>query len=320
MKLNRVITMSAILTATLASCSQPSATTPNTLLANTPPPNATSAPVTTQTSLPSPTVVAQPTSTTVPTALAADKPVGIIALGHSGLTGYGTDPKKPNRDAKTNSWATGTNPEINSIYQRLLAVHPETAEHVANTAQGGAQAITLIDQTRLALDQVPAPELVVIQTFDNDIRCDGSDPENLKTFGHFVEIALNEIVKTSPKSHILLMSQPGRPATFAEALQNNPVAKKAFTGTGMCDLFDPDGKINQEHVATLTKIIESYEAEQARVCAQVPQCTTDHGAATTFVDDINQLVPDDWGHLTVQGQARVAERIWPVVSELLELK
>ncbi len=319
MKIKCLVIMIAILTAILASCSQPSSATPAPLPTNAPLPNPTTAPVSTQTPLPSSTVV-QPSATTAPTVIAADKPVGIIALGHSGLTGYGTDPKKPNRDAKVNSWATGTNPEINSIYQRLLAIHPETAEHVANTAQGGAQAITLIDQARLALQQVPAPEIVIVQTIDNDIRCDGSDAENLKAFGHFLEIALNEIAKTSPKSRILLVSQPGRPAMFATALKNDSAARTAFTGNGRCDLFDADGKINQAHVAALTAIIESYESEQARVCATVPQCSTDHGAATAYVDDITRLIPDDWNHFTVEGQARFAELMWPVVSKVLELK
>ena len=247
-------------------------------------------------------------------------PVGIIAIGHSGLTGYGTDPNNPDHDAKANSWATGTNPEINSIYQWLTAVHPETAEHVSNMAQGGAQAIELANQARVALQQVPAPELIIIQTFDNDIRCDGTDPDNLKAFGHSVENALKVIVDASPNSRILMVSQPGRPAEFAAALENTPDAKAAFTGSGMCDLFDSDGKINQEHIANLTAILESYEAEQARVCATVPQCSTDNGAFTTYVDDITHLVPGDWAHLSVEGQARLSEIIWPVISDLLELK
>jgi len=250
----------------------------------------------------------------------ASGPVGIIAIGHSGLTGYGTDPNNPNHDAKTNSWATGTNPEINSIYQRLTAVHPETAEHVSNMAQGGALAIDLAFQASVALQEVPAPELVIIQTFDNDIRCDGTDPDNLKVFAHSIENALKVIVDASPNSHILMVSQPGRPVESVAMLENIPEAIPSFTGSGMCDLFDPDGKINQEHIANLTAIIESYEVEQARVCALYPKCSTDNGAFTTYVDEkITDLVPDDWEHINVEGQARLAEIIWPVISDLLEL-
>ena len=266
------------------------------------------------------TETSQPSGNSTTSEEGASGLVGIIAIGHSGLTGYGTDPNQRDRDAKANSWATGTNPEINSIYQRLVAVHPETADHVSNMAQGGAQAIELADQARTALQLVPTPELVIIQTFDNDIRCDGTDPENLKAFGHSVENALKVIVEASPDSRILSVSQPGGPAEFAAALENTPDAVAAFTGSGMCDMFDPDGKINQEHVAALTAIIESYEAEQAQVCATIPQCSTDNGAFTTYVDDITRLVPGDWGHISVEGQARLSEIMWPVISDLLELK
>lgn len=268
-----------------------------------------------ETSQPSPTS----DSNSTPEAVSSG-PVGIIAIGHSGLTGYGTDPNQPDHDAKVNSWATGTNPEINSIYQRLLAVRPQIGDQVSNMAQGGAQAIDLADQARTALQLVPKPELVIIQTIDNDIRCDGTDVDNVKAFGHSVENALKVIVAASPNAHILIVSQPGRPAEFAAALAKDPDAVAAFTGSGMCDFFNVDGKINQEHVATLTTILESYEAEQARVCATIPQCSTDNGAAAAYVDDITRLVPNDWGHLTVEGQTQFAEIMWPVVSDLLGLK
>src|SRR5688572_30402943 len=70
----------------------------------------------------------------------SDEPVGVIAIGHSGLTGENSDSERPFQPALENSWATGTNPEVNSIYLRLSEVHPETEGHVANTAVGGGVA------------------------------------------------------------------------------------------------------------------------------------------------------------------------------------
>jgi hypothetical protein len=56
------------------------------------------------------------TSTSAPVAQASDKyPNSIVVLGHSGATGYDSDPKAPETDATQNSWATGDNPEIRSI-------------------------------------------------------------------------------------------------------------------------------------------------------------------------------------------------------------
>ena len=78
--------------------------------------------------------------TTLPST--GEGPVGVIAIGHSGLTGENSDPDRPGQPALENSWATGTNPEVNSIYLRLVEVQPETEGHVANTAVGGALAST----------------------------------------------------------------------------------------------------------------------------------------------------------------------------------
>jgi hypothetical protein len=165
---------------------------------------------------------------------------------------------------------------------------------------------------------VPAPALVLIQTIDNDIQCDGSDAANLDAFGTAVANALHVIVEASPNSRILLVTQPGRPATGAVSVASHPEAK--VLGTGMCDGFNLDGSLNQEHIATLTAIIESYEAEQRRVCATVPQCSTDGGAFAGTVDDITDVVPGDWNHRSVQGHARLAEALWPTVSDLLDLR
>jgi hypothetical protein len=98
------------------------------------------------------------------------KPVGVIAIGHSGLTGENSDPSQPGQVALENSWATGTSPQVNSIYRRLVAVRQDTDGHVANTAEGGAPASTLAAQAQRALETVAAPALVVVQTIDGDIR------------------------------------------------------------------------------------------------------------------------------------------------------
>ena len=88
----------------------------------------------------------------------------------------------------------------------------------------------------------------------------------------------------------------------------------------MCDLFNGDGNINQDHVATLTGIIENHESEQSRVCAAVPQCRTDEGVFSRMAYDLADWVPGDWNHLNVRGQARKAETIWPIITEILGVK
>lgn len=250
------------------------------------------------------------------TTASASEPVGVIAIGHSGLTGEGTG--APFEPVYRNSWATGTSPEVNSVYLRLVDVRPETEGHVSNQARGGAVAAELEGQAAAALADVPAPELAIVSTIDNDIRCDGNDPERVREFGRSVERALDLISSTSPTTKILVVGQLGRPSPdFIEQLvTHEPDIKASLTGNGPCDFFRPDGSLALDGFETLTGIIEAYEAEQARVCEATPNCRTDGGVRAAYVDKLDNFAPD-WAHLNVTGQAAVAALIWPVVEEFL---
>ena len=52
-------------------------------------------------------------------------------------------PNRPRQAALENSWATGTAPEVDSVYERLVAVRPETEGRVINAAFGGAEVSSL---------------------------------------------------------------------------------------------------------------------------------------------------------------------------------
>jgi hypothetical protein len=261
---------------------------------------------------------AEPTPTATP-AGDLETPVGVVAFGHSNLTGEGTAGLQ--EPALGNSWATGDNPEVNSVYLRLTGVRPETEGHVANTAMGGAPSFQLMQQAEAALRRVPYPALAIIATIDSDIRCDGTDDEHLPEFGENVAEVLDFITSQSPNTRILVVGQPGRPSVdFVEELvAHDPSAKAGLTEPGNpCTFFDADGAIFPEGLETLTGIIEAYEAEQARVCAEYPNCATDGGVRAAYQDTLENFSPD-WAHLNIKGQAAEAELIWPVVEELLEL-
>src|SRR4051812_39278305 len=73
---------------------------------------------------------------------AAFDSIGVI--GHSGATGANSTGEGP--DVPENSWATGDNPEVNSIYLRLLSAHPALKGHNYNTAKDGSDASALMGQ------------------------------------------------------------------------------------------------------------------------------------------------------------------------------
>jgi hypothetical protein len=260
----------------------------------------------------------RPTATKSATSKASSAPHplrGIMALGHSGLTAENSDPGRPHEPAGLNSWATGTNPAVNSIYRRLAAVDPTVRGHEVNVATGGAGADALVTQAMQALAVEPNPRLVIIQTIDNDIQCDGTDPDNYAVVGRAVKAALDVLVKAAPRTTILLISQPGRPLPASEALVGTPGAA-VQSGSDMCSPFDPNLKLDRKHITTLTGIIEGYESELAKVCATVPQCHTDNGRATHF-EAPARYYSSDWNHLNVTGLAALAKLMWPTVAKIL---
>jgi hypothetical protein len=243
--------------------------------------------------------------------------VGLIAMGHSGITGEGTSSQGQAVPAK--SWATGTEPAVDSVYLRTVAVLPETEGHVVNAGEGGAPASRLAGMAEGALRTVPVPALAIIQTIDADIQCDGKDAGRMDAFGESVRKAIQLVVDASPNGHVLVVGQLGRPrADFIETLvAKDPSQRAALSGSGPCDFFDPSGKLVPAHFANLTAIIDAFEAEQAKVCAEFTQCTTDDGVRAAYVDKLENFSPD-WNHLNVRGQAAEAALIWPVVQKVLE--
>lgn len=266
----------------------------------------------------SPSTSASPASASTAPTPSSDRstPVGLIAMGHSGITGEGTGGQ--GQPAPNKSWATGTLPEVDSVYLRMVGLLPQTEGKVYNAGEGGAPSSRLVDMAERALAAVPVPALAILQTIDADIQCDGNDAGRMDAFGSNVRKAIKLVVDASPNGHVLVVGQLGRPrAAFIEELvAKDPSQRQALTGSGPCDFFDPSGKLDQKHIANLTAIIDAFEAEEAKVCAEFTQCTTDGGVRAAYVDKLENFSPD-WNHLNVRGQAAEAELIWPVVQQLL---
>ena len=168
-----------------------------------------------------------------------------------------------------------------------------------------------------ALSSVPAPALAIIQTIDNDIRCDGTDNAHVPELGASVAKAIEIITGASPDAKVLVVGQLGRPSIpFIKTLvAHDPSVVGPLEEGGRCAFLDADGKPIPANFAYLTSIIDAYDAEQARVCAEFPQCRTDGGVRAAYVDTLENFSPD-WNHLNVKGQAAEAELIWPVVNAL----
>lgn len=233
-------------------------------------------------------------------------PSSIAILGHSGSTGEDSDPEQPHVEIRANSWATGTNPRVNSVYARLLARNPAIRGHNVNLAHAGATVDDLLTQAQQAVELRPSPELVFVQIMDNDMQCPAAASDYASFRTRLIE-ALRTLSDGLPTSRFFVISQFGMPRT--EWPTYTPAERRAFGGTGPCDYLNTDGKVVPSRLARLTRIIRGYEAQLKAGCARVPRCRYDDDAFQRQVHR-RSYHSDDLNHYSVAGHAKAAAVAW----------
>ena len=172
-----------------------------------------------------------------------------------------------------------------------------------------------------ALQSVPKPQLVIIQTIDNDIQ--GCDPKtetaSASQFGQTLLQTLRVIAHKSPGTKILTFAQFGSPAEELTAIAKIPEAKAEASGSDPCDGFDESGVEIPAHVTGLTKTIELYDAQEAAACAKVANCVYT-GVSKQYIDEPKYLAAGDWNHQSVAGDAAWSALMWPTVAKMLGIR
>jgi broad specificity phosphatase PhoE len=248
------------------------------------------------------------------TTTTAAYPSAIAVIGDDDPTGYASDTTHPFQEARANSYATGTNPAVRSMYSRLLPVNPAIRGHAFNFASHGATVRDLPSQVRKALERTVKPELVVVQIMDNDVGCDGKDDTRYADYQARVTEALQTLAKGLPKARILAVSNWGTLDSYVKAVSSYGLgARLTHAGKGVCSIFAPKtGKVVPDHVAYIQRMANGYHAAFAAACKAVPTCRYDGGAARRIA-----LSPADlahrYEHLSIQGQAKLAAVEWRVL-------
>lgn len=234
-------------------------------------------------------------------------PSSIAVLGHSFATGEDSDPKNPGADAPENSWATGTNPKVNSVYSRILAENPAIEGCKTNLAEGGATVDDMMQQAQEVLDLSPVPELILIVAADNDIVCPAG-PSDYADFRSRFTAVLNTLAEGAPHSQIFVASQFGSVTHYATLLTREE-AQSQGGGSDPCDIWDFDGHVVPKEVARLDDIVLGYDAQLEQACKGFRQCFYDGGAFGDVVDKRSYLA-SDLQHLSIEGLAKAAEVAW----------
>ena len=236
-------------------------------------------------------------------------PSSIAVIGQSGATGSGV--AGPRSNWAHSSWVTGDSPSVQSLYSRILARNPAIRGNKFMLAINGADVASMLLQAKKAVGLKPAPELVVVQGIDNDIRCD--------TVSHNpFQLAFARVLETLaaglPDARIFVVSQFGSPETWARALTLKQRIRVS-RGSGPCAFIAPSGAIRLKQAAYLDAVIHRYEAAAATACKGVASCRYDGGAFGRIVDR-PEWISIDLQHANLEGNAKLAAVAWAALKRV----
>lgn len=247
-----------------------------------------------------------------PTPLWNRSPRSVAAVGDSITRGF--DACTVLSDCPEVSWATGTDAGVRSLAVRLLGQEGAAARSW-NYAVTGARMADLPEQ--MARAAAERPELVTVMVGAND-ACRASVPAmtSVANFRAAFQDAMDTLRKALPRTQVYVSSVPDLKRLWSEG-RGNPLGKQIWK-LGICPsmLADADslGSAATLRRAKVQGRVEQYNEVLKEVCAKDRRCRFDGGAVFGFRFDTDQLSHWDWFHPSRNGQARLAELAYRVVT------
>ncbi|MGX1130429.1 lysophospholipase L1-like esterase [Streptomyces glaucescens] len=240
-------------------------------------------------------------------------PRSIAAVGDSITTGFNTCVVLA--DCPEVSWATGTSPDVDSLAVRLLG-RSRVASHSWNYAVSGARMADLPRQ--MARAAAREPELVTVLAGANDAcRTSADDMTPVADFRAGFREALHTLRRSgAPKAQVFVASVPDLKRLWSQG-RTNALGKQVWK-LGICPsmLDDADSLDAEDNLrrSAVEKRVESYNEVLREECAKDRYCRFDGDAVHEYRFGTGQLSRWDWFHPSVDGQARLAEIAYEVVT------
>ncbi|EKX63341.1 SGNH/GDSL hydrolase family protein [Streptomyces ipomoeae] len=254
----------------------------------------------------------RPTVKPTPTPAWDTTPESLAAVGDSITRGF--DACQVLSDCPEVSWATGSDASVDSLAVRLLGASG-AVERSWNYAVTGARMADLPSQMARAATR--RPELVTVMIGANDAcraTVDAMTP--VADFRADFEDAMASLRDALPKTQVFVASVPDLKRLWSEG-RTNPVGKQVWK-LGICPsmLAEPDvmTAAATERRDAVQDRVEAYNDVLRDVCAKDRYCRYDGDAVFDYRFGQKQLSQWDWFHPSVDGQARLAEIAYRVVS------
>ncbi|WP_328496588.1 SGNH/GDSL hydrolase family protein [Streptomyces sp. NBC_00414] len=239
-------------------------------------------------------------------------PRSLAAVGDSITRGF--DACSVLTDCPEVSWATGSDTKVKSLAVRLLGTSG-AAQRSWNYAVTGSRMADLPGQ--MAQAAAKKPELVTVMAGANDAcRSSVSAMTSVARFRTQFEDALSTLRSALPKTQVYVSSVPDLKRLWSQG-RTNPMGKQIWK-LGICPsmLGDADS-LSSAATSRRDRVqdrVESYNSVLEEVCAKDRRCRFDGGAVFEYRFGTAQLSHWDWFHPSVNGQARLAEMAYGVVT------
>jgi lysophospholipase L1-like esterase len=277
-------------------------------------------------------------------ALAVPPPEVTVSLGDSITQAFNSGVGQPacrsggNLNCPENSWSTGTNPAVDSQFQRIQAIDPGAVAF--NYSVSGASAAGLQGQAQNAVTQDPDYATVLIGANDACRPTIGAQTPTA-TYRSQVEAGLDTLVAGNPDVYIQVVSIPD--INRLHALFTSPPDPNALTrwsALGVCQalLANPTSgaPADVSRRAAFRAQVIAYNQVLAEVCAEYARCRFDNNAGfnTAFtaadvatvtnteglaafpwtvipvIGPGNANSTADYFHPSLQGQVKIANVSW----------
>ncbi|MFK4148222.1 SGNH/GDSL hydrolase family protein [Streptomyces sp. NPDC004065] len=239
-------------------------------------------------------------------------PDSIAAVGDSITRGF--DACAVLSDCPEVSWATGSDASVNSLAVRLLGV-AGAAQRSWNYAETGARVSDLNGQVAQAV--LRRPQLVTVMVGANDAcRASTAAMTPVSDFRERFQEAMNTLRRALPKTQVYVSSVPNLKRLWSQG-RTSALGKQIWK-LGICPsmLGDADAldAAAVERRDTVQNRVKAYNKVLADVCAKDRRCRFDHNAVFDYRFGTRQLSKWDWFHPSRDGQARLAEIAYRVVT------
>jgi lysophospholipase L1-like esterase len=247
-----------------------------------------------------------------PTPVWDRSPDSMAAVGDSITRGF--DACSVLSDCPEVSWATGSDPQVDSLAVRLLGA-TGAAERSWNYAVTGARMADLPGQMAQAATR--RPELVTVMAGANDAcRSSASAMTDVADFRAEFQDAMGTLRRALPRSQVYVSSVPDLKRLWSQG-RGNPLGKQVWK-LGICPsmLGDADslGAAATLRRGQVRDRVKAYNQVLREVCSKDRRCRFDGDAVFDYHFGTDQLSHWDWFHPSRNGQARLAEIAYRTVT------